>query len=385
MNTNLEITNIEINVNEVILTSNFEIVKKQLEDGLKTFDIEVNQENLKQAKEFRASINNLAKEIKKKEKEKLEPAMNPIKEFKEKIKSLVITCDNASEKLDIQIKNFETAEKERILRLINLEIKSLYEIEKIDEEFQVINFCDISLVKLTYSTDTGKLTKEIKDILATWIAKCLDLQNKVKFRLVELENISLKNGLKSTLERRHIESFLKEEDEIFNPKLQDFITREVERQKEMEAKIKAEEERKANELIEAERRKNEEEKKKAEIEMQRKLQEEKERVEKETRLKVEQENKIKAEENLKPSLISIDKAVENSDKSGLTETTYLNGEIINVKNIETGLEHDVFEIFFQLKVKKGALNEEEVREKIFKDIKEKYIKSFNDIMFVRKI
>jgi hypothetical protein len=361
MNTNLEITNIEINVNEVILTSNFDIVKKQLEDGLKTFDIEVNQENLKQAKEFRASINNLAKEIKKKEKEKLEPAMNPIKEFKEKIKSLVITCDNASEKLDIQIKNFETAERERILRLINLEIKSLYEIEKVESEFQAINF-DISFIKPSiHTTDAGHLSKQIKEIISIEVKKCLDLQKKVEYRLIHLENLSLKNGLKSTLERRHIESFLKEEDETYNSKLQDFISREVERQQEMEAKIKAEEERKANELIEAERRKNEEEKKKAEIEMQKKLQEEKERVEKETRLKVEQENKIKAEE--KPATLPQEE----------------------VKSQAIDLEHDVFEIFFQLKVKKGALDEEAVREKIFKDIKEKYIKSFNDIIFVRKI
>lgn len=82
----------------------------QLHEGLENYD--VTKENLKEAKSTRAKLNKLKKAIKSRKVEIKKKAEAPIKDFNDKVESLVAEIDDSSSKISDGINVFEKEEKE---------------------------------------------------------------------------------------------------------------------------------------------------------------------------------------------------------------------------------------------------------------------------------
>lgn len=82
----------------------------QLHDGLENY--EVTKGNLKEAKSTRAKLNKLKKAIKGRKVEIKKKAEAPIKNFNDKVESLIDEIDDSSSKISDEIKVFEVQEKE---------------------------------------------------------------------------------------------------------------------------------------------------------------------------------------------------------------------------------------------------------------------------------
>ncbi|MDB6229178.1 DUF1351 domain-containing protein [Lactobacillus amylovorus] len=82
----------------------------QLHDGLENY--EVTKGNLKEAKSTRAKLNKLKKAIKGRKVEIKKKAEAPIKNFNDKVESLIDEIDDSSSKISYEIKVFEDQEKQ---------------------------------------------------------------------------------------------------------------------------------------------------------------------------------------------------------------------------------------------------------------------------------
>ncbi|MCT3603206.1 DUF1351 domain-containing protein [Lactobacillus acidophilus] len=82
----------------------------QLHESLEKYD--VTQDNLKDAKSTRAKLNKLVKAIKSRKVEIKKKAEAPVKDFNDKVESLVAEIDDSSTKISAGIKVFEDKEKQ---------------------------------------------------------------------------------------------------------------------------------------------------------------------------------------------------------------------------------------------------------------------------------
>ena len=339
-----------------VLQSNFEIVKQHLAENLKRYEIEVTQQNLPDAKKMATGLNKISKQIDDCKKDKLKEIESPVNIFKEQVKELIQMCQDGRNKILEQVKVFEDITRALCLDLLKKELQEQYNKLNIKDEFKTVNIDD--LIIISNVTDSNSLVKKAKDSINERVHCALSLQNTVKVRLVELENLCLKAGLKSPLERRHIEIFLKEEEDFYNQKLQSTIQREIERQKEIEKRIIAEE------------------KKKAEIEMQRKLDEERIKIQAEERQKLQNEAKVREIET-KPNSSEI-------PKSSITEESSDNDN--QAKSI-VDVDHDIFIITakFEIKTPKGKVNEDFVKNKFTATLKDANFQSVKSVEVVKLV
>ena len=141
---------------------NYEELKEGLINGLAKYDnIVYTEDTIKQAKEDRAKLNNLAKSLNSGKVNIKNEFMVPYTEFEGKIKELIGIVDERSSKIDAQVKVFEEKEKE----------KKRSEIEKIYQE-NIGEYENLILLEKIYDSrwenKTYKLTdvkKEIQDIV----------------------------------------------------------------------------------------------------------------------------------------------------------------------------------------------------------------------------
>ena len=119
----------------------------QLHEGLENYD--VTKENLKEAKSTRAKLNKLKKAIKSCKVEIKKKAEAPIKDFNDKVESLVAEIDDSSSKISDGIKGYEDQEKQARHE------KSLEHIEAICELAEV----DPSKIKYQSSWDNKSYSK----------------------------------------------------------------------------------------------------------------------------------------------------------------------------------------------------------------------------------
>lgn len=102
----------------------------QLHESLENYD--VTKENLKEAKSTRAKLNKLKKAIESRKVEIKKKAEAPIKDFNDKVESLVAEIDDSSSKISDGIKGFEDQEKQARHEK-NLEhIEAICELAEID-------------------------------------------------------------------------------------------------------------------------------------------------------------------------------------------------------------------------------------------------------------
>ena len=93
---------------------NYEELKEGLINGLAKYDnIVYTEDTIKQAKEDRAKLNNLAKSLNSGKVNIKNEFMVPYTEFEGKIKELIGIVDERSSKIDAQVKAFEEKEKEK--------------------------------------------------------------------------------------------------------------------------------------------------------------------------------------------------------------------------------------------------------------------------------
>lgn len=102
----------------------------QLHEGLENYD--VTKENLKEAKSTRAKLNKLKKAIKSRKVEIKKKAEAPIKDFNDKVESLVAEIDDSSSKISDGIKGFEDQEKQARHEKNLKHIKAICELDEVD-------------------------------------------------------------------------------------------------------------------------------------------------------------------------------------------------------------------------------------------------------------
>jgi hypothetical protein len=243
--TNTELTEIvEIKIDTTLptFTTNLIEIKVGVEKELKKYDIKVNTSNLAEAKQLASKLNFFAKKLNEKRIEKQKEASVPIENFKKEVDEVIDLFTAGRQKLLSQIKVFEDEKKRLCLNLLQAELEEQYKRLNVKLEYQTITIDDLAI--LSNLTDTDNLTKKAKNEVINKVNQVLLTQTLVNGRLTNLEGICVKAGLTSPLEKRHIESFLKEPDNIYNVKLQSLIETEVKRQKEIKDTIlKQEEER----------------------------------------------------------------------------------------------------------------------------------------------
>jgi len=163
------------------IEANFDIVKQQLIYGLKTYDVIITADTVKDGKSMASEINKIKKAIKDQEKKALEDILGPANEFKDKIKELMTLADEAREKITAQVAAYEEKTKmeiqNKIVKFTNDEVLKA----ELREPFIKIDILD--LVKLGAVTKTGNLTTATMNVIKGRIAEQKNLQLEEDARL----------------------------------------------------------------------------------------------------------------------------------------------------------------------------------------------------------
>lgn len=93
------------------LAGNFDKVKAQLVEAMKSYDVIITEETVKDGKTMASELNKIKKTIKDAEKRALEEVLKPVDGFKEKIKELLIIADEARDKITAQVAAYEDKTK----------------------------------------------------------------------------------------------------------------------------------------------------------------------------------------------------------------------------------------------------------------------------------
>lgn len=218
---NFEITQVTL----PIIKSNFDAVKQNLGEQLKKFELIVQEDDVKIAKQNATTLNKLKSEIETLRKEKTKELSAPIKEFELKAKELANMCENTRQGLLTQVAKFEDKKLLFCKELLNKELQAQYKEFMVFEEFQNVEISDLVILS---NLNKNSLAKKARDIIKERVLEALKHQKMVETRLLELGNYCLKNGLEVPLTKENIISFLYlENDELYKNKLNSLIKSEI--------------------------------------------------------------------------------------------------------------------------------------------------------------
>ncbi|RLA77005.1 MAG: hypothetical protein DRG30_01400 [Epsilonproteobacteria bacterium] len=156
------------------IEGNFEVVKQQLIDGLRTYDVIITAETVKDGKSMASEINKIKKAIKDQQTKALEDILGPVDGFKEKIKELMDLADEAKEKITKQVAAYEEKTKQEILDKIREFALNEINESNLREPFRNIETAD--LMKLGAVTKTGNLTTATINTIKARITEQLNFQ-----------------------------------------------------------------------------------------------------------------------------------------------------------------------------------------------------------------
>lgn len=156
------------------IEANFDVVKKQLIDGLKTYDVIITADTVKDGKNMAAEINKIKKAIKDQEKKALEDILGPTNEFKEKVKELMNIAEEARNKITHQVSIYEDKTKKEIECKIKKYLVDIIESSNLREKYRYIDISD--LVKLSAVTKTNNLTTATINAIKGRVAQAKSLQ-----------------------------------------------------------------------------------------------------------------------------------------------------------------------------------------------------------------
>lgn len=220
---NFEITQVTL----PIIKSNFDAVKHNLGEQLKEFELIVQEDDVKIAKQNATTLNKLKNEIETLRKEKSKELSAPIKEFELKAKELANMCENTRQGLLTQVAKFEDKKLLFCKELLNEELQTQYKEFEIYKEFQNVEISDLVILS---NLNKNSLAKKARDIIKERVLEALKHQKMIEARLLELSDYCLKNGLEVPLTKENIISFLYlENDEFYKNKLNLLIKSEIKR------------------------------------------------------------------------------------------------------------------------------------------------------------
>lgn len=220
---------VEVKSTLPVLNANFEAAKAELSSELQKYEsVVVTTETLKDDKKLAQELSAKGKAYNKERIAKVKEVSAPIKVFEDQMKELSNMCASASNLIGEQVKKFEA---ETLAKIKIMLVDHLYDVRtelKVAEEFFS---ADINgLAKLGAITKGGALTKGSKDAVRALVSDELAVQQKVEYRLLQLEAESFKAGLDAPLARINVEQFLHESDEVYAERLAELINVELDRQ-----------------------------------------------------------------------------------------------------------------------------------------------------------
>lgn len=227
---------ISVQSSPAMIHVNFVQVREALVAELAKYDLVVTADTLADAKKLAADLNKYATEFDKRRKAAVEQVSGPIKEFDAQMKELIAMCKDGRQKLIDQTQRFEEEILANIRDLLGETLGREWDAHAVSAEFRKSKISD--LVLLGSITSTGKLTGKVVNELK---ARALDdkgAENRIKMRLMELENASYRAGLKAPLTRAHVEVFLNAPDDEYSQRLQSMLQSEVQRQERAEAAMR---------------------------------------------------------------------------------------------------------------------------------------------------
>ena len=236
---------IQVTVTPAKISGNLEIIKADLLENLKQYDIEVTIETLPEAKKMATDLNKLAGEIDKRRKDVKKELSAPVDVFNAQAVELAKMILDAREKILKQVAVFEDKQKAHCRQLLQNELDTLYIENEVTKEFQTGNIEKLAI--LSNLTEKAKLTKAALEKVADMVKADKAVQDMVESRKANLNAITERAGLIGGISDSLIMPFIHEPEAIYTTKLNQLIDNEIKRQKATEERIKAETERKAKE------------------------------------------------------------------------------------------------------------------------------------------
>jgi len=162
-------TELIIKTSAPLVTANFDVIKKDLEVTLQSYNLILTNETVTDGKSAAAQLNKMKAAIKLKEKEALETVMSPVDGFRDKVKELITLVDDAREKIVEQVKIYEEKTKDEIRAQLQDYRENRLDSEKLYDPFRTIEIED--LVLLGSQTKTGNLTKKVFETINGRVAE----------------------------------------------------------------------------------------------------------------------------------------------------------------------------------------------------------------------
>lgn len=238
MENNIAILDLEVNSTLPVINGNFDAVKSQLIEGLKQYDLVIDEDGVKTAKAMATEINKLSGQIKAVIKTEADKLSTPIDDLKTKGNELINLCQTSRQKLLDQTVIFENKTKAECLTLLQKELQTQYSKYGVNAEFQTVTVEDLAII--SNKTKTG-LAKKAVDAVCDRVFEAKKFQEKIEYRLTTLMGVCLDKGLKVSLTRENINHFLMaNDDSTYDAKLNSLIANELTRQKVIEEKARQE-------------------------------------------------------------------------------------------------------------------------------------------------
>ena len=241
-----------------VITADFDAEKARLTAELEKYqNVVVTEETQKADKKLAQELSAMGKTYKADRIAMVKSISAPIKVFEGQMNDLETLCSSTALTISKQVKVFEAEKLAKVEVLVKDYAFQLRDELAIKEQFYTVDFEGIA--KITSVTPKFLLNKGTKDKVQAIVNAELALQQKIAFRLLQLENESHKAGLLSPLVEVNVESFLYESDEVYAHRLEQIISSELGRQKQAEERlrIKAEQEAELKAKAEAEQKSKE--------------------------------------------------------------------------------------------------------------------------------
>ena len=228
----------------VEFNSSFEQLKENIITQLNSnkYNSIVTIDNFDVMKETSQELGKMAKYVSNFRIAKVKEESVEIQDFEKNFKEITKIIEEKQETIKEGLSVFEELTRKQINLVCKEYLTAQFEALKIRLEFQNIDISDMTQRK--FMTKTGAISADGKKEVEARVNVKLSLQNKVDLRLSNLENICFKAGVEP-LSKEYVQGFLFDDEESYNKKLDDLIEMEikrndeVKRKAEQEAKVKA--------------------------------------------------------------------------------------------------------------------------------------------------
>ena len=217
------------------LAVNYDTVSAALDKQLAYYRaLVVTPDNIQDAKKSATEINRFAADIDKRRKDAVREVSGPIKDFEDQMKALHAQCKDARQTITDQVARFEDKVRAQADQLLFDARADLWDKHEIADEFRRAEYAD--WVILSAVTGTGRLAKAPREDIQARVLEDKATQERVEWRLIELERDSYRAGLDAPLTRAYVASFLFADGDTYARELQRLIDAELQRQQQAAAR-----------------------------------------------------------------------------------------------------------------------------------------------------